>query len=44
VNFAIETDILFYPSDESSPLHGKASDFLMRCATGREVFALRGRR
>jgi len=40
VSFGIDVNILLYASDESSPLHDKAAEFLSRCATGREVFCL----
>jgi hypothetical protein len=40
VSFGIDVNILLYASDESSPLHDKATEFLSRCATGREVFCL----
>ena len=40
MSFGIDVNILLYASDESSPLHGKAAEFLSRCATGREVFCL----
>ncbi len=36
MSFGIDVDILLYASDESSPLHGKASEFLRQCAGGRE--------
>jgi hypothetical protein len=40
VSFGIDVNILLYASDESSPLHRKATDFLSRCAGNREVFCL----
>lgn len=40
MSFAVDVNILLYASDESSPLHGKAVDFLGRCAGGPEVFCL----
>jgi toxin-antitoxin system PIN domain toxin len=40
MSFGIDVNILLYASDEGSPLHGKASAFLHRCASGREVFCL----
>ena len=40
MSFGIDVNILLYASDESSPLHRKAADFLDRCASGREVFCL----
>lgn len=40
MSFGIDVNILLYASDESSPLHGKAADFLHQCVTGREVFCV----
>jgi uncharacterized protein len=40
VSFGIDVNILLYASDESSPLHDKASAFLQQCVSGREVFCL----
>jgi uncharacterized protein len=40
MSFGIDVNILLYASDEGSPLHDKAADFLSRCANGREVFCL----
>ena len=33
-------NILLYASDDSSPLHQKAANFLEQCAADREVFCL----
>jgi uncharacterized protein len=40
MSYGIDVNILLYASDESSPLHDKAADFLYRCVGGREVFCL----
>jgi toxin-antitoxin system PIN domain toxin len=40
VSFGIDVNVLLYASDTSSPWYDKASDFLQRCATGREVFCI----
>ncbi len=40
MSFGIDVNILLYASDESSPLHDKAAEFLHQCAGGREVFCL----
>lgn len=40
MSFGIDVNILLYASDESSPLHDKAAEFLHQCADGREVFCL----
>ena len=40
MSFGIDVNILLYASDESSPLHDKAADFLLQCVTGREVFCV----
>jgi predicted nucleic acid-binding protein len=40
MSFGIDVNILLYASDESSPLHAKAAQFLSQCAGGREVFRL----
>ena len=40
MSFGIDVNILLYASDETSPLHAKAAEFLGRCAGGREVFYL----
>jgi len=40
MSFGIDVNILLYASDESGPLHQKATSFLEQCATGREVFCL----
>ena len=40
MSFGIDVNILLYASDESSPLHDKAAEFLHQCVGGREVFCL----
>ena len=40
MSFGVDVNILLYASDESSPLHEKAKDFLAQCARGREVFCI----
>jgi hypothetical protein len=40
VSFAIDVNVLLYASDARSPMHGKAAEFLARCAANREVFCL----
>ena len=40
MSFGIDVNILLYASDARSPLHGKATEFLARCAANREVFCL----
>jgi toxin-antitoxin system PIN domain toxin len=40
MSFGIDVNILLYASDDSSPVHEKAADFLARCAADREVFCL----
>ena len=40
MSFGIDVNILLYASDDSSPMHLKATEFLTRCAVGREVFCL----
>jgi hypothetical protein len=40
VSFGIDVNILLYASDQSSPLNQKATSFLEKCATDREVFCL----
>ena len=40
MSFGIDVNILLYASDDSSPLHQKATAFLEQCAGGREVFCL----
>jgi toxin-antitoxin system PIN domain toxin len=40
MSFGIDVNVLLYASDEGSPFHDKASAFLHRCASGREVFCL----
>lgn len=40
MSFAIDVNILLYASDESSPRHSRAKEFLGKCAAGREVFCL----
>jgi toxin-antitoxin system PIN domain toxin len=40
MSFGIDVNILLYASDQSSPLHDKAAEFLYQCASGREVFCL----
>ena len=40
MSFGIDVNILLYASDENSPLHRKATDFLAQCAAGPEVFCL----
>jgi toxin-antitoxin system PIN domain toxin len=40
MSFGVDVNILLYASDESCPQHAKASEFLRRCAEGREVFCL----
>lgn len=40
MSFGIDVNVLLYASDESSPLHDKAVEFLHRCVAGREVFCL----
>jgi uncharacterized protein len=40
MSFGIDVNILLYASDEGSPLHDKAVDFLSTCAQGREVFCI----
>lgn len=40
MSFGVDVNILLYASDRSSPLHEKASAFLQRCASGKEVFCI----
>jgi uncharacterized protein len=40
MSFGVDVDILLYASDDSSPLHHRATAFLEQCAAGREVFCL----
>lgn len=40
MSFGVDVNILLYASDDSSPLHQKATGFLHQCASGREVFCL----
>lgn len=40
MSFGIDVNILLYASDQSSPLHEKATQFLTQCTSGREVFCL----
>jgi uncharacterized protein len=40
MSFGIDVNLLLYASDESSPHHRKAVDFLEQCAADREVFCL----
>lgn len=40
MSFGIDVNILLYASDENSPLHDKAAEFLYQCAGGREIFCL----
>lgn len=40
MSFGVDVNILLYASDESSPLHDKAAEFLHQCVAGREVFCL----
>jgi uncharacterized protein len=40
MSFGIDVNILLYASDDSSPLHDKATAFLEQCVAGREVFCL----
>lgn len=40
MSFGIDVNILLYASDDTSPLHHKAADFLGRCASSRELFYL----
>ena len=39
MSFGIDVNILLYASDESSPLHDKAAEFLSRCASGKAHLA-----
>ena len=40
MSFALDTNILVYASDSSSPFHARASELLASCASGREIFYL----
>ena len=40
MSFGIDVNILLYASDDSSPMHQKATNFLEQCAAKREVFCL----
>ena len=40
MSFGIDVNILLYASDESSPLHDRAREFLQACAARREVYCL----
>ena len=40
MSFGVDVNILLYASDARTPLHGKATEFLARCAANREVFCL----
>ena len=40
MSFGVDVNILLYASDDSSPLHAKATHFLQACASEREVFCL----
>jgi toxin-antitoxin system PIN domain toxin len=40
VSYAVDVNILLYASDAGSPMHGRAADFIRRCASGREVICL----
>lgn len=40
MSFGIDVNILLYASDARSPMHDRAKEFLVRCATNREVFCL----
>ena len=40
MSFGIDVNILLHASDESSPLHDKAVEFLHQCVGGREVFCV----
>ncbi len=40
MSYAIDVNILLYASDADSPMHDRASAFLRRCVSGREVFCI----
>ncbi len=40
MSYAIDVNILLYASDADSPMHGRASAFLQRCVSNREVFCV----
>lgn len=40
MSYAVDANILLYASDESSPKHSSARDFLAQCAAGSEVMCL----
>jgi toxin-antitoxin system PIN domain toxin len=40
MSFGIDVNILLYASDQGSPQHRRAADFLHACATGGQVFYL----
>ncbi len=40
MSFAIDANILLYASDEASPFHRRASEFLVKCASDGRVFYL----
>lgn len=40
MSFGIDVNILLYASDQTSPLHDKATGFVEHCIEGREVFCL----
>ncbi len=40
MSYALDVNILLYASDAASPHHGRAAEFLARCASEREVCCL----
>ncbi|MFQ6046464.1 MAG: TA system VapC family ribonuclease toxin, partial [Gemmatimonadales bacterium] len=40
MSFALDVNVLLYASDESSPKHARAREFLERCAAGPEMMCL----
>ncbi len=40
MSYGIDVNILLYASNEDSPLHDRAGEFLAQCASRREVFVL----
>lgn len=40
MSFGVDVNILLYASDDASPRHAKAAEFLQGCANGGEVFCI----
>ena len=40
MSYSVDANVLLYASDSGSPWHGRAADFLSRCAVRPELFCL----